>query len=41
MSVMEETLKFYQEVYDDKDVLVEIHEKFPVDSGHKKLGGNN
>ena len=41
VNVMEETLKFYQEVYDDKDVLVEIHEKFPVDSVHKKLGGNN
>ncbi len=40
VNVREETLKFYQEVYDDKDVLVEIHEKFPVDSGHKKLGGS-
>ena len=31
------TLRFWQEVYDDKNVLREIHEKFPVDLGHRKL----
>ena len=34
----EETLKFYQEVYNDRDDLIEIHEKFPVDKGHRKVG---
>ena len=33
----EKTVKFYQEVYDQKDNLVEIHKKFPVDKGHRKL----
>lgn len=33
----EVTLKFYQEIYDESDVLKEIHEKYPVDKGHKKL----
>jgi hypothetical protein len=34
----EETQKFYQEIYDDQDRLVEIHIKFPIDQGHVKLG---
>jgi len=34
---MEETVKFYQEVYDTDGNLVEIHEKFPVDKGHRKV----
>ena len=33
----EVTLKFYQEIYDESGILKEIHEKFPVDNGHKKL----
>ena len=33
----ERTLKFYQEIYDNKNKLVEIHEKYPVDKGHKKV----
>jgi hypothetical protein len=33
----ETTLRFWQEVYDDQNRLVEIHEKFPVDKGHWKL----
>ena len=33
----EVTIKFWQEVYDDKNILKEIHEKYPVDTGHKKL----
>lgn len=36
----EETLKFYQEIYDENGVLVEIHEKYPINKGHKKLGGD-
>ena len=33
----ERTAKFYQEIYDKDNRLVEIHEKFPEDRGHKKL----
>lgn len=33
----EKTLKFWQEIYDDTGVLREIHEKYPIDTGHKKL----
>lgn len=33
----ETTLKFWQEVYDENNVLREIHEKYPVDRGHKKI----
>ncbi|MDP2276941.1 MAG: hypothetical protein Q8K51_01840 [Nitrospirota bacterium] len=34
---MEETVKFYQEIYDSNGNLIEIHEKFPVDKGHRKI----
>jgi len=30
-------LKFYQEIYDERGNLVEVHEKYPVDRGHRKL----
>ena len=33
----ETTLRFWQEIYDDSGKLVEIHEKFPVDKGHRKV----
>ena len=33
----ENTLRFYQEIYNSKNKLVEIHEKYPIDKGHKKL----
>jgi hypothetical protein len=33
----EQTLKFWQEVYDDQGKLVEIHEKYPMDKGHQKV----
>ncbi len=33
----ERTIKFYQEVYDDKGRLVEIHEKYPVNKGHTRV----
>lgn len=35
----EETIKFYQEIYDNEGNLVEIHEKFPIDKGHKRIKG--
>jgi hypothetical protein len=37
VDAMEETVKFYQEIYDSKGNLIEIHEKYPLDKGHKKL----
>jgi len=33
----ETTIKFWQEIYDEYNNLREIHEKYPVDKGHKKL----
>jgi len=35
----EETTHFYQEIYDKSGKLVEIHEKYPVDRGHRKVRG--
>ncbi len=32
----ETTLRFWQEIYDERGTLVEIHEKYPVDEGHRK-----
>lgn len=33
----ERTTRFLQEIYDATGRLVSVHEKFPVDSGHKQL----
>ena len=33
----EETTRFFQEIYNEAGVLVETHEKYPVDKGHQKL----
>jgi hypothetical protein len=33
----EMTVRFWQEIYDDTGKLVETHEKFPVDKGHRKV----
>lgn len=33
----EMTLRFWQEIYDDTGRLVETHEKFPVDKGHRAV----
>ncbi len=32
----EVTIKFWQEIYDQNNILKEIHEKYPVDKGHQK-----
>ena len=39
----ETTLKFWQEIYNEYNELVEIHVKYPVDTGHQRLtiGGTN
>jgi len=31
------TVRFWQEIYDASGKLVEVHEKYPVDSGHRKV----
>ncbi len=31
---LEKTIRFYQEIYNEKGKLVEVHEKYPVDKGH-------
>jgi hypothetical protein len=33
----ETTISFKQEIYNDRNELIEIHEKFPIDKGHKKI----
>lgn len=33
----ENALRFWQEIYDGQGKLVETHEKFPVDKGHRKV----
>lgn len=33
----EVTLYFAQEIYNENGVLVEIHEKYPIDKGHRKI----
>ena len=32
----EKTVRFYQEIYDSTGQVVEVHEKYPVDKGHRK-----
>ena len=36
----ENTVRFWQEIYDDQGKLVEIHEKYPVDKGHQPVQEN-
>jgi len=33
----EKTIVFRQEIFDQHGTMIEIHEKFPVDKGHKKI----
>jgi hypothetical protein len=33
----ENTIRFWQEIYDENNVLREIHEKYPIDKGHQRL----
>lgn len=33
----ETTLTFQQEIYNELGILVELHEKYPIDKGHKKI----
>ncbi len=36
----EKTVRFWQEIYNDQGKLVEIHEKYPVDTGHQQVQEN-
>ncbi|MDX1995141.1 MAG: hypothetical protein SF029_22355 [bacterium] len=36
----ENTLFFFQEIYDDEGRLIEIHQKYPVDTGHQIVKAN-
>ena len=31
------TISFLQEIYNETGILVEIHEKYPIDKGHRKI----
>lgn len=33
----EATIEFYQEIFNEKGQLVEIHKKYPADYGHQKV----
>ena len=35
----ENALRFWQEIYNEHGVLVERHVKYPLDSGHERVGG--
>ena len=37
----EKILRFWQEIYDENGLLVEIHHKYPEDSGHQKINTND
>ena len=36
VDVIERTQRFWQEIYNEHGRLVETHEKYPVDRGHRK-----
>jgi hypothetical protein len=33
----ENTVRFWQEIYDETGKLVELHQKFPIDEGHRRV----
>jgi hypothetical protein len=37
VDVDEKTVSFVQEIYDDDGNLIEIHQKYPADTGHRYL----
>ena len=37
VDVNETTIRFWQEIYDEQGRLAEVHEKYPVDKGHRKV----
>ena len=41
VDAFEQTVRFWQEIYDESGQLVEVHEKYPIDRGHQKVEGGN
>ena len=41
VDAIEKTLRFYQEIYNSSGILIEIHQKYPEDTGHKKARDEN
>lgn len=37
VDVEENTVAFYQEIRDEAGEIVEVHEKYPVDKGHRRV----
>jgi hypothetical protein len=37
VDALETTLRFWQEIYDELGNLTEMHEKYPLDTGHRKV----
>ena len=33
----EETIRFYQEIYNERGILMENHQKYPDDTGHRRI----
>lgn len=33
----ENTLRFWQEIYNEYDSMIEVHEKYPNDTGHRQV----
>lgn len=33
----ENTKRFWQEIFDERGIMVEIHEEYPGDKGHQKM----
>lgn len=40
VDVNESTVRFYQEIYDETGRMREIHQKYPVDLGHRPVTGD-
>ena len=37
VNASENTVQFYQEIYNERGKIVEIHKKYPKDKGHQKV----
>ncbi|NKB71880.1 MAG: hypothetical protein GKR89_32795 [Candidatus Latescibacteria bacterium] len=37
VDIAENTVCFYQDIFDDQGKLVERHQKYPTDTGHQKI----
>jgi hypothetical protein len=37
VDIDEDTISFWQEIYDENNILKEIHDKFPEDKGHRRI----